>query len=1084
MLRVRTINASSAAASAAYYAKYLTAAPGEEPGVWTGQQAVALGVCGQVEVEQLEALLSGRDPVSGTLLGRELVDRYTADGRVVHAVAGFDATFSSPKSVSVWWALTGDRGLLEAHDVAVNAVLQHLERFGSTTRIRSNGGRLHPDTGGLTMAAFRQTTSRADDPQLHTHVVISAKVQTSDGRWWALDARYLKQQQRMLGGLYQSVLRAELAHRYGIAWDPIVHGQAEIAGAPSELLDVFSKRAAVINAVMVRRVAEFEAAEGRAPSRYERMAIEREVAADTRSRKSGNGVADLTTRWEHEADAVGWSAARYRDTIDQAARETTIDRGRLHVEDVVAAVSSDRSAWSRADIVRAICDRQQPVSSFSGHDWARAIETAADRVVERLVDLDPTGSVEPQRRMSDGRSVWIAPTAARYTSTEVLTQEETIISWAMLAQTDDPSPSTALDATGLDDGQADAAAAVAGRDRLVLVVGPAGAGKTRTLAAAVEDLHGQGRVVIGVTPTAKAARVLAAETAMPVETVAKLLYDWHHHDTLSSPFAMPAGGTLIVDEAAMVSTPNLHDLINLVEQRHWRLALIGDPRQLQAVGRGGLMGELCANGTVHSLERLHRFTHQWEATASLRLRHGDPRALDTYESRGRIYAGTLDQHATAIAERWLTAHAAHESVAAVASSNDHVDLLNRTIQQARREDGQLDGPATVIAGSELAHVGDVVMTRRNDRRLATTRGEPVRNRETWIVTAIHDDGSLSLRRRHGDDTVRLPVEYVREHVRLGYAATEHGYQADTVHTAIALATTSTTRRGLYVAMTRGRDRNDVRVVTDNTDLLEARDVLEQVLAVDRADIPAVTVRRDLATQQPRSQLSARCEIPDWFPAYLDRSRRDLDDIRRQIGETERSRAVDRAALDAARDRLTIVAAETKPEREVVDRARQRLEHYTRQQHELTDRLQHTGRRERHSLRRDLADTDHLIDNATRRLQRLETDAAPARQAYVSAVGCYRIAEHRCNDLGSSVSLAPLERIAADNVDALITWKEWATGRHVDPARLADTHRTLVAARTPEASALAQTITHDPELAERLQPRRLGRVADHLVELGL
>ena len=72
-------------------------------------------------------------------------------------MAGFDATFSAPKSLSAWWALTGDRRLLEAHDVAVGAALDHLERFGSTTRIRSNGGRMHPDTGGLVIAAFRQT---------------------------------------------------------------------------------------------------------------------------------------------------------------------------------------------------------------------------------------------------------------------------------------------------------------------------------------------------------------------------------------------------------------------------------------------------------------------------------------------------------------------------------------------------------------------------------------------------------------------------------------------------------------------------------------------------------------------------------------------------------------------------------------------------------------------------------------------------------------------------------------------------------------------------------------------------------------
>ena len=175
-----------------------------------------------MSTEQLERVLSGHDPVTGEVLGMALVDRTMANGKTIRAVAGFDATVSAPKSVSVLWGLTDDAGFAEAHDVAVRAVLSHLERYGSTTRVRSNGGRLHPDSQGLMVAGFRQTTSRADDPQLHTHLVISSKVQTVDGRWLALDARMLKRYQRTLGGLYQSVLRAELTDRFGVAFGEIV----------------------------------------------------------------------------------------------------------------------------------------------------------------------------------------------------------------------------------------------------------------------------------------------------------------------------------------------------------------------------------------------------------------------------------------------------------------------------------------------------------------------------------------------------------------------------------------------------------------------------------------------------------------------------------------------------------------------------------------------------------------------------------------------------------------------------------------------------------------------------------------------
>ena len=213
MIRVTTLYASTAATTAKYYTRYLTDAPGGLPGQWYGQQADLLGLNGTVSTEALERLLSGRDPISDVELGLPLKDRTLANGKTIRAVAGFDATVSAPKSLSVLWALTGDAGFAEAHDVAVQAVLNHLERFGSTTRIRSNGGRLHPDSQGLIVAGFRQTTSRADDPQLHTHLVISSKVQTDDGRWLALDARMLKGYQRALGGLSQSVLRAVLTSR-------------------------------------------------------------------------------------------------------------------------------------------------------------------------------------------------------------------------------------------------------------------------------------------------------------------------------------------------------------------------------------------------------------------------------------------------------------------------------------------------------------------------------------------------------------------------------------------------------------------------------------------------------------------------------------------------------------------------------------------------------------------------------------------------------------------------------------------------------------------------------------------------------
>jgi conjugative relaxase-like TrwC/TraI family protein len=1049
MLRVTTLYASAAAATAAYYTRYLTEAPGEVPGVWSGSQAAGLGLHGTVSGDALELLLQGRDSLSGSLLGRELVDRYRADGRLVRAVAGFDATFSAPKSVSVWWALTRDDRLLEAHDAAVAGALEHLERFGSTTRVRCDGRRLHPDTQGLTMAVFRQTTSRDDDPQVHTHAVISAKVQTVDGRWLALDARYLKRYQRMLGGLYQSLLRSELTHRFGVGWGELVNGQAEIIGVARDLLKLFSKRSAEIDAALTAKVAEFVDRQGRTPTRFEHAALEREAAKDTRHKKSGAGVSDLATRWQAEAEAVGWTGPMLRTAIETAGREQAHSAvSVVTVREVVESLSSDVSTWGRADVLQAICDRQRPVAEMSAERWLTVLERAADRVVEQCVDLDPTGSTVC--RSSDGRSVWIEPTALGLTSEAVLIEEEQIITWAIDAQLDDPNPSPTVDSDGLDVLQADAAAAVAGWDDLVLVVGPAGTGKTLMLARAREDLHRQVAPVFGLAPTAKAARVLERDTGIVSDTVAKLLYEWSRPDLEpDSPYRLPVTTTVIVDEAGMIGTHDLRTLVGLTRDNEWRLVLVGDPQQLQAVGRGGLFAELCRNGRVYHLEHVHRFTHAWEAEASLLLRDGDPQALDSYEAHGRIIPGALDDHLDEIAQQWIDRYEGRETVAVVASTNDHVDLLNAAIQDVRLVAGELDpGTAVPIAGGEVAHVGDVVATRRNERRFLTTDGEPVRNRELWTVTATHPDGSLTVIHNDRRGQVVLRAEYVGEHVRLGYAATEPGYQSDTVTIGVSLADAATTRRGLYVAMTRGREENSIHVITDSSDVAEARDVLERILAVDRSDMPAVTQRRQLAEQDHavaptrRREQSGRCEIPDWFNQLRDQTRQELAEAeqRAAANNTERERL--QSALAAARAEVEHLEEPSRHDRGRLAKAHEHLEDAVRR-HRITEhRLDASGLRGRRGTRRELAAAENQLTWARDRLEQVQASISPDVDRYEQAK--HRASQLR-NELCSQEALERLDRYTGSDrepllrkrLDALDDWWRFANGDRIDVIRLGE-----------------------------------------------
>jgi ATP-dependent exoDNAse (exonuclease V) alpha subunit len=439
--------------------------------------------------------------------------------------------------------------------------------------------------------------------------------------------------------------------------------------------------------------------------------------------------------------------------------------------------------------------------------------------------------------------------------------------------------------------QAEAVAAVIGSRALELIVGPAGTGKTTTLATAVTNLGAQGRLTFGVAPTAAAAEVLATETGMAADTLDKLLTEHHHPTRPPQPeYDLPAGTTVIVDEAGTASTPKLAELTRIADQNGWRIVLVGDPRQFSAVGRGGMFAHLVDSYGAVELDQVHRFRRHWERQASLSLREGDPGVLVEYERRGRLHGGTPDEMEAEIITAWQQTRQRGETVALMANSTDTVDRLNRLAQHTRIRMGELNGDAPGMrAGEDSMLEGDEVVTRRNDRRLLTDRGLMIKNRDHWTITAIHPDHSVTVTGRTG--TIRLPAEYVVEHLELGYAQTSHATQGRTVDTALLLVDAATDSRGVYTPMTRGRDSNHAYVVVQDNQT--ALDVLSQAITRDWIDQPAVARREQLDPHRSRRLPDPGDE--DEFDRLEHHVRRLIDERRALDREAERSmsRALDR-----------------------------------------------------------------------------------------------------------------------------------------------------------------------------------------------
>lgn len=809
---------------------------GEAEGWWTGEGAKALGLEGTVDGDDLRAVLAGLRPRGAGL---------TPNGETLHPhprrVPGFDLTFKAPKSVSVLYAVSDDPrvqgAIIEACENAVRDTIAWLERDVMAVR-RGTGNERYladlakTDSGAaaaarirtvkgadVAAAVFRHRTSRAGDPLLHWHVLLPNLVQGGDQRWSAFFSPHLFRNGKAAGEVFQAALRQELTQRLGVEWRPGRH-VPELSGVPQNACDAFSKRAKEVDAWLETH--------GRANDPASRQ----EAVLATRRGKAELEGERFDACWKLEGARHGFGPEQAealvfgtRPTPDQRQGSapwrlpemSSKDDGTPYVHDRIVPEEEWIADLLRNDlcIADATFTRPELIAAVARRLGEGATVETIDAIAARVM---ASPQVLPIHTSGERAPI------ERWTSTEMAATERRLLGIFEQRDTRRPVPGEVLAAvldqhTALGPDQADAVATLAtSADPVSVMIGPAGTGKTYTLAVARAAYEMGGLRVIGAAPSARAAAELEGGAGIESFTLHALRRRWD--DGRERP---GASTVLVIDEAAMASTRDLEPLISQVVGAGGRAVLVGDNHQLPEVTAGGALS--AAAGTVGSVAELtvNRRQHEpWERAALAELRKESvPAAVDAYRAHGRltIVDDGIDPVGIA-ADRYLAALDRGQRPILMAGTNDMVQRLNWAVRDRLIARGAVIEPGSSAEAGAFG-VGEQVVLRRNARvSQPDGRTTTVRNSDAARVLAIGDDGGLVVRRESDHTVIRLDAQYVTEHVDHGYAVTAHRAQGGTWDLAIAVGADGLYREAAYVQMSRGRASNELIIPAPQMEQLD------------------------------------------------------------------------------------------------------------------------------------------------------------------------------------------------------------------------------------------------------------------------
>lgn len=891
---------------------YYTGAVGEPPGRWYGEGAALLGLVGEVDAQDMNALydhfIDPRDPafwnpegwadaaklghagrnyktaeeIYAGLLEREPDAsperreqlRTEASGKERKNVGFIDATFSVQKSVTVLHAAfereevqarnAGDNDAAnawQAYRVAVEeamwagnrASLDYLSATAGYTRTGHHGGAADrfADAHEWTVASFFQHDSRDNDPQLHIHNVILNRVQGPDGKWRTLHTALLYKLRGAAAAVGERTTEEQLTRTLGVQFAARPDGKArEVVGVDEAVRDLFSSRRRSITRKTARLVAEFEQRFGREPNALELSRLAQRATLATRAAKSheSESVEERLERWDQQlrtevAEGLAGVANNVLSQLGQGQAGTFV--AAEVIETALAAVQAEQAAWTRADLTRAISDAlPDHLGGLSGAEVTVLLDGLTTQALALAVPLDaerPGDQTLPDElRLANGESAYLEPGSRRYATPDHIHTERLL----QVAATQGNSPALSSDQTRLFLEELDAAGIQLGADQAAAVtgvltsgsgvetlIGPAGTGKSFVvgmLAKAWTDQElwdGKRRQVVGLAASQVATNVLAGEGLRAMNITRWLNAQQELADDAGQSvhaqtemWRVRPGDLVVVDESAMADTSSLAKITEYVQAGGGKLLLVGDPRQLAAVGAAGGMELTIGFAPSYELTEARRFAHQWEADASLRLREHDPEVLGEYHRHGRILdGGTVEQAEASASRAWLADTLAGKRSRLVVDTNEQAARVSAQLRAELVQLGRVEeaGVPLGLQGT-FAGVGDVVQARHNEWSLARKYGNrhaPI-NRESYRVLETCDDGGLIVEpvARPGE-RMTLPGSYVAEHLALDYASTVHAVQGTTIDTSHGVVTGTTGANALYVLLSRGKEANTAHVVT-------------------------------------------------------------------------------------------------------------------------------------------------------------------------------------------------------------------------------------------------------------------------------